>query len=942
MAVITALTEDFNGGANGTEVTTANSIFTNVGGNRLTFTTDSHPTGQMAALTPSVSVTSSLSRVDYTEVATLWFSMYFKVTVAPTAACALVTCYFTDTKIGDIRILTDSTIQLRSVSTQRAVSSAITVGQWYRLAFQFSPNSTGTGICRLKLYGGVNLDNTTHLFDSGNQTLTAPVTGSNNIRVGVAAADATMRYVMDRFRADNATEPLGLGGVTNNPPTANAGPDQTGILPGAQVTLSGTGSSDPDGTVTNHTWTQTAGPTVTLSGTGTGSRTFTAPSVVGGTTLTFSLVVTDNGGLDSTADTVNITVLSPSNTFSEDFDGGTSGTPIAPGNSIFTNVTSNRLTFTTDAYVGGMGALLPDITTLQSLSRIDYSSWATCWYGFYIKLNVATTSFDAIVTCYQDDTKVGDVRILAGQELQLRSVNTERAQTPALVVGQWYRVAVMFAPTVGGTGFCRIKLYSGSSRDSMTPTYDSGNQALTAAVATSNNIRVGAATTDATLRYSLDRLRGNNTEEPTGTGGGSAINTPPVANAGPDQTGIAPGATVTLSGSGTDTDGVIVGYNWVQTAGTPTVTLSGTGANRTFTAPSVTNGTTLTFGLVVTDDDGDVSPQDTMTVTVLAAGTEIIELREDFEGGAAGTDILTTNTIFDSDAGTGTNSTFFSPGYVGTRCMRTVSGSLDFRSYRADFTSSTRLWLGMYFMITALPTAATAILAIYSGTTKIADVRVLSGGAIELRSISTNRWTSVAVTTGIWHRLAVLAQPTVGGAGTLRLRLYEGTERDNPSVSSQDSGTQVASALIGTVDNIRMGNLSTDATLAWQTDRIRGDSVAEPVGIATVSALSANAGLDQANIEPYSTVTVTASAAGGTAPYSYAWSAAPTITLTGTGASRTFTAPATIDGISHTLTVTVTDASGLTATDSMVTTTLRHDRFTRRSTGWVPSQISRI
>ena len=97
------------------------------------------------------------------------------------------------------------------------------------------------------------------------------------------------------------------GGAANTAPVANAGTNQT-VASGVVVTLNGTASSDPDGTIASYAWTQTVGTAVTLTGGTTSQPTFTAPLVVAATTLTFSLIVTDNRGATSPAATVSITV----------------------------------------------------------------------------------------------------------------------------------------------------------------------------------------------------------------------------------------------------------------------------------------------------------------------------------------------------------------------------------------------------------------------------------------------------------------------------------------------------------------------------------------------------------------------------------------------------------------------------------------------------------
>ena len=103
---------------------------------------------------------------------------------------------------------------------------------------------------------------------------------------------------------------LGLVETThaNLPPIANAGLDQT-KNENSTVTLDGTASSDPDNDTLHYSWSQIGGRLVNLTGDTTATPTFTAPQVPSHSqeTLIFQLVVDD--GLDSSTDTVAITVM---------------------------------------------------------------------------------------------------------------------------------------------------------------------------------------------------------------------------------------------------------------------------------------------------------------------------------------------------------------------------------------------------------------------------------------------------------------------------------------------------------------------------------------------------------------------------------------------------------------------------------------------------------
>ena len=98
----------------------------------------------------------------------------------------------------------------------------------------------------------------------------------------------------------------GGGGGGNQPPIASAGSDQT-VQSGTTVTLDGSGSWDPNGDALTYHWTQTAGPSVTLSNPTAVKPTFTAPASAG--TLTFQLVVND-GQVNSSPSSVNVSVTS--------------------------------------------------------------------------------------------------------------------------------------------------------------------------------------------------------------------------------------------------------------------------------------------------------------------------------------------------------------------------------------------------------------------------------------------------------------------------------------------------------------------------------------------------------------------------------------------------------------------------------------------------------
>lgn len=85
----------------------------------------------------------------------------------------------------------------------------------------------------------------------------------------------------------------------NEPPEAVAGADQAIQLPTNMVTVNGSASSDPDGTIVAYLWTKVSGPAATITSPTTAITTITG--LVEGTYI-FRLTVTDDDGSEDTDD----------------------------------------------------------------------------------------------------------------------------------------------------------------------------------------------------------------------------------------------------------------------------------------------------------------------------------------------------------------------------------------------------------------------------------------------------------------------------------------------------------------------------------------------------------------------------------------------------------------------------------------------------------------
>jgi len=133
---------------------------------------------------------------------------------------------------------------------------------------------------------------------------------SDNVNTNMEGTYSVLYNVVDNA-GNPADEVIRIVNVVqesvNQPPTANAGPDQS-VAAGELVQVSASGSSDGDGTIVGYKWRETTNSGITLSSTTAENISFTSPVSDTAQTVTLELIVTDDKGLDSAPVYVNFNV----------------------------------------------------------------------------------------------------------------------------------------------------------------------------------------------------------------------------------------------------------------------------------------------------------------------------------------------------------------------------------------------------------------------------------------------------------------------------------------------------------------------------------------------------------------------------------------------------------------------------------------------------------
>lgn len=396
----------------------------------------------------------------------------------------------------------------------------------------------------------------------------------------------------------------------NLAPVANAGSDQPLVNENTLATLTGAGSSDPEGGDLVYAWTQTAGEIVVLSDTAAVSPTFTAPNVLanGATSvLTFQLEVTDDdnaGSSLSSTDTVVITVI---NVNAQPVANAGTAQSVNEGVTVTLSGSVTDIDTTDTATYAWTQIGTPTVVLSSATAQSPTFTAPTLADNTPI-----TLTFSLVAT---DNSGAGNAASAAATTTV--TINNINGNPVIAITGGNFAVnegtaGVTLAGTASDpdTDTPLTFAWSQSSGTTVTLSSTSAEQPTFTAPTLSSN-------TPVELVFSLtvtDAYTGTDTDTVTVTI--NNINVAPTANAGNDASAVE-GTTVNLSGTGSDVDGDTLTYSWVQ-VGTPAVTLTGaTTQTPSFTAPTLATNVPVVLTFELTSDDGPLtSAADQVVITI--------------------------------------------------------------------------------------------------------------------------------------------------------------------------------------------------------------------------------------------------------------------------------------------------------------------------------------
>lgn len=203
MASIAELSEGFEAGVAGAQLSTGTTIFNTITGTgtAATFVNTAVYAGAMAMNMVATGGVVKTYRSDFATQSSAWYGFAIKLDTLPSVIATVYQVYQGTTVAFSVRVNTDGTVQLRDGTTTRFTSSALVTGSWYWVSVKFTPgNATGA---RLKIYDATSVLQ----YDSTDGAATATTaTAMDNVRVGYLAGTGDLTFNIDRLEADTASE----------------------------------------------------------------------------------------------------------------------------------------------------------------------------------------------------------------------------------------------------------------------------------------------------------------------------------------------------------------------------------------------------------------------------------------------------------------------------------------------------------------------------------------------------------------------------------------------------------------------------------------------------------------------------------------------------------------------------------------------------------------
>ena len=386
-----------------------------------------------------------------------------------------------------------------------------------------------------------------------------------------------------------------VNAAANQPPISNAGADQNITLPINSVTLNGSASSDPDGSITSYLWTKINGPAQFTIGNNATASTLLSNLTAG--LYTFQLKVTDNGGAIA-LDTIKI-VVNPA---------PVNQPPIAnAGGDITITLPANV------ANLSGSASSDPDGTiSAYAWSQVSGPSTATISAATSVNTGISglqqgSYTFALKVTDNNGATGLDSVKVTVNPAANLPPVaNAGVSKTITLPVNSTNLDGSLSNDPDGTISSYNWTQIAGPSTATIS--------GAAASVATASSLVAGLYTFQLTVMDN-NGATATATVKITVT---AATPQPPIANAGADQTITLPVNSVTIDGSASSaSSGSIVSYVWTETSGPSTVSLSNTVTN---TLNNLQAGV-YKFSLTITDNNA-ATGTDAVTITVNPAANQ--------------------------------------------------------------------------------------------------------------------------------------------------------------------------------------------------------------------------------------------------------------------------------------------------------------------------------